>query len=243
VNDLMSQLAQIQRYASGMGRLIADAQEAAPSRAEGVDRTGAVRVELGRDGVPVSFRVAQDWHAKVAPAEFCPAVMEAFQAAMATRLEAWSETLRTDGWTDRLEELKRPAETSNGQAPTIPAAFRKPATTRSASTLTDDMLRMLENPASTAPKVPGGGTGTGSSADDRLTISVSDTGLVSCTAEPRWVADQTAARLMTALSEALRAAKSALANAPKNAEPANEVDRLIADALGVLGDPSRLAEI
>lgn len=243
MNDLMSQLAQIQRYATGMGRLIADAQEAAPSRAEGADRSGTVQVELGRDGVPVSFRVAQDWDAKLAPEAFCPAVMEAFQAAMAARLEAWSETLRSDSWTDRLEELKRPAETSNGQAPTIPAAFRKPATSRSASALTNDMLRMLENPASTAPRASGGGLGEGSSTGDRLTITLSDSGMVSCTAESRWVADQTAARLMTALGEALRAAKSALANAPKNAEPSSEVDRLIADALGVLGDPSRLAEI
>lgn len=84
--DLMRELAQIQQYAAGLQGLLATAQTEAPRRSEGTDRTGTIRVFLGPDGLPSSFRIESGWNRKVVAENFGGAVLEAFQKAMGERL-------------------------------------------------------------------------------------------------------------------------------------------------------------
>lgn len=99
----------------------------------------------------------------------------------------------------------------------------------------DDIARLTLQPQQSA-------SGSGSADGGRLTITLSKTGLTSCTADPRWVSNQTAARLMNALSEALTAAKDDLANKPENSESTNSLDHLLAEAMALLNNPNKLAD-
>lgn len=58
----MRELTQIQQYAAGLQGLLATAQAEAPRSSEGADRTGTVRVFLGPDGLPNSFRIESGWN-------------------------------------------------------------------------------------------------------------------------------------------------------------------------------------
>lgn len=116
-DDVMQELRKIQRYAAGMGSLLARAQENAPARAAGTDSTGAVEVALGREGLPERIRVRADWRHRIDPAAFGAAVGEAFVAANAARMETWMATLREQGWEADLDRLRAEPGGPGAQVP------------------------------------------------------------------------------------------------------------------------------
>jgi hypothetical protein len=247
VNDeIMAQFAQIQRYAAGLQGLLAEAQAMAPKRSQGADRSGAVRVTTGPDGLPVSFQVAPDWRSKVAAEAFGAAVVEACQAAIGDRLATWTNTLAEDGWQDKVERLKGgpadPAPPSQEPA-RIPPAFRRPADQawpRPVDQIAEEVLRAADG---VGRLTPSSASGTGSAARGKLTVTVNRTGLTSCTADPQWVSRQTAALLMNALGVALAAARADHQARSRRPEPATGMDRLIAETLSLLDNPDRLADL
>jgi DNA-binding protein YbaB len=244
--EILRELQQFQRYAAGLQGLIADAEGMAPRSAEGADSSGVVHVTIGSDGLPESIRVDSDWDRKLEPDAFGDAVVQAFQAAMGERLSAWTQTLQEDGWQGQVDRLqadvdRRPPAAAPGE---IPAAFRRPATTakpRGLGELTEDMIKAFDNVEQLARPATAA-TGTGTAASGKLVLTLSQHGLVACEAEPRWVSDQTAARLMNALGEALAEAKAELAELAGEPEPARPLDRLLGEVLALLNDPRRLAE-
>jgi len=245
VNDeLMGQFAQLQRYTAALHQLITTAREQSPRRSAGADATGAIRVELGPDGLPTTFRVDGRWDRMLAPAEFGAAVVRACQAATGDRLAQWSESLRSSGWQQQAARLRGgpDAQPATPMA-RVPAAFRRPlpdVTPRPLGQITEDMLAAFDDTARLFPPATAGGTG--AAAGGKLVITLSPTGLTSCTAEGRWVAQQTAARLMNALSEALAAAKADLNRRTQQAPGrADGMERLLAEAMALLTDPRRLA--
>jgi DNA-binding protein YbaB len=243
--EIMAQFAQIQRYAAGLQGLLAEAQAMAPGRSQGADRNGAVHVTIGPDGLPSSFRVAPDWKRKIEADTFGSAVLEACQAAIGDRLSVWTHALADDGWQDRVERLKGgaadPAPPS--QAPArIPPALRNAvqrARPRPADQLAEEVLGALDN---VEQFTPSSASGSGSAAGGKLTVTINTTGLTSCTADHKWVSRQTAALLMNELGAALAAARADLQTQSQRTEPATEMDRLIAESLSLLNDPSRLAD-
>ena len=84
-DELMAQFAQLQRYTAALHQLIATSAEQSPRRSEGTDTTGAVRVELGPDGLPTAFRVDGRWDRMLAPEQFGAAVVQACQSAIGER--------------------------------------------------------------------------------------------------------------------------------------------------------------
>lgn len=243
--DLMAQFAQIQRYASGLQRLLADAQTMAPRESEGADSSGAVKVQLGADGIPRSFRIASDWQRRLGSKEFGPAVVEACQAAIGDRLSVWADALAEDGWQDKVERLKDgpadPAPSQDGSA-RIPPAFRKAVDTarpRPANDLAEEVIRAFDNLETMTP--PATPQASGTAPGGKLTVTLSSTGLTSCTVDETWAARQTAAILMNALGSAVRAATQALQEMPADAKPAAGFDRLIAESLALLNNPGQLS--
>jgi hypothetical protein len=243
--EMMAQFAQIQRYANGLQRLLADAQAMAPSQSEGTDRSGAITVRLGADGIPRSFRIAQDWHRRLAPGEFGPAVVEACQAAIGDRLSAWTDSLTKGGWQDRVEQLKDgPADPapSRDDSAHLPAAFRKAVDTarpRPAPDLAEAVIRAFDKVENFTP--PATPLATGTAARGKLTVTLSSTGLAACTVDVGWVARQTAAILTNELGAAVRAATEKLETVPAETEPTAGIDRLLAESIALLNDPGRLA--
>jgi hypothetical protein len=109
-DDIVGQLRGLQRYAAGLRDSIAQAQAHAPGHAEATDRSGAVRVVLGPDGLPKSVRVEPDWQRRLDPAVFGDAVVEAFQAAAGERMAAWSQTLHDNGWRSHADRIHEDAD-------------------------------------------------------------------------------------------------------------------------------------
>lgn len=244
-DEIMAQFAQIQRYAVGLQGLLAEAQAMAPGRSQGVDRSGAVRVTIGPDGLPSSFRVAPDWQTKLEADTFGSAVLEACQAAIGDRLAAWTSALADDGWQDKVESLKGgPTDPAPpGQEPArIPPALREAVEEirpRPADQLAEEVLGAWDNIELLGPS---SASGSGSAARGKLAVTINSTGLTSCTADPKWVSAQTAAILMNELGAALAAARADLQAQTQRPEPAIGMDRLIAETLSLLKDPRRLAD-
>ena len=252
--DFIQELARIQRYAAGLLGLLNQAQAQAPRAAEGADSSGAVRVQLGPGGFPESVRVESGWERRLRPEAFGAAVGEAFQAAMGERLAAWTTTLQDAGWQrdfDRLRHGATGGSTSGGVngGNGVPPALRRPAAPlrpRSMDQLAEDMIKAFDNidqfTAPPAERAPATGAATGG----KLTVTLSRTGGMTCTAEPRWVAEQSAAKLMNAVGEALAAAKAELARTASSAQAAApgaaRLDGLLAEAMAYLSDPRRLAD-
>jgi hypothetical protein len=249
--DLMEQFAQIQRYANGLQRLLVDAQAVAPHESKGADTSGAVTVRLGADGIPQSFRIAQDWHRRLAPETFGLAVVEACQAAIGDRLSTWTNSLTEDGWQDKVERLKGgpadPAPSKDNSA-RVPPAFRDAVATaqpRPATDLAEEVIRSLVNVETFTP--PATPLASGTAARGKLAVTLSSTGLTSCTVDAAWVARQTATTLMNELGTAIRAAREMLQQVSEAAEPAAGaeptagIDRLLAESIALLNNPARLA--
>lgn len=243
-DDLLAQFAQIQRYAAGLQGLLAEAQAVAPQHSEGTDKSGAIRVRLGPDGIPTSFSVSGDWARRLEPAAFGPAVVEACEAAIGHRLEEWTGSLDEDDWQDKVERLKGgPNDTTAPprEPGRIPPALRQAveeAEPRRLDLLAEEMIAAFDNVESFVPPPVEPASG----SIGKLTITLSSTGLTSCTAESRWVSGQSAAGLMNALSAALTQARTDLENGVTDEEPATGLDRLLAQTLSLLNSPDRLRD-
>lgn len=247
-DELMRELAQIQQYAAGLQGLLATAQAEAPRSSEGTDGTGTVRVFLGPDGLPNSFRIESGWNRKIPADGFGGAVLEACQAAMGERLAVWTRTLEDQGWQAQADRLRvdldeQPSTSGAGE---VPSVFRHPVedvTPRPIDQVAEDMIKAFDHVGDLAAPPAQATGGSGASRSGKLVLTLSKAGLVSCTADPEWVSGQTAATLMNALGEALDAARADLANSTVGAAaPSGSLDRLFAEALALLRDPRRVVD-
>ena len=241
--DLLAALRQFQRYATATHNLLAQAEARVPNRVEAADRSGAIRVVLGGDGLPESIVVGADWQHRLTAAGFGAAVLEACQIAAGKRMTAWSQTLRADGLRVRADRLRdEPYTQSSAPVDPLPPDLRRrvdSARPRALEHLADDVLRAADRVAEFAETARFVATGTGADASKRLTVTVSNAGLMSCTAEPRWVTWQPGEGLTAALRQALRMARTELARASQGTVSTVGLDELFAEALAILNDLSR----
>lgn len=193
-------------------------QEAAPERTEAADRTGTVRVAVGHDGLPVSIQVGDGWQDRIRPHQLGAAVAEASRQAMSRRIEAWSTTLEHAGPGQR------------GPAPSPgPGDSPRPSNPRSLTDIAEDVLGTLDTMLSSRlppPAQPAQGT----AADRMLTVTLTRSGQLSCTADARWAAQQSGSQLTRALGSALVAARNQLREEQdSNASAADRAARLSAE--------------
>jgi hypothetical protein len=243
----MSQFAQMQNYAAALHGLLAAAQAQAPQRSEGVDRSGTVHVSLGPDGLPERFRVSADWHRRIEAAAFGGAVLDACQVAVGERMAAWTRSLENEGWQTRLEGLRGgPQDSGTGSVPDrVPLVSHRTATDvrpRPIGDVTEEVFRAFDDLSRWMARPPQPDSGSGTAGGGRLVVTLSGAGLTSCTADPRWVADQTAPRLTTALDRALSEALQDLANKPEKPPPTAELDGLLTEVMALLHDPGRASD-
>jgi hypothetical protein len=222
-DDMLRDLQQIGRRAAELGRVFADMQQAAPAHTEGSDRSGAVTAALGPDGLPETIRVHPDWRKKLAAPAFGAAVAEACARAFRRRAAVWAHSLDALGYQERLERLGRGLEEAEPERGPDPAAFGPTGDglrSQPLNLLAEDTIKALDAAMSLAAGVrqtPPHGKGT--NPERTLVISLALGGQVSCQAEPRWVARQTATELDQALSAALAAARQGLADSTGAALP------------------------
>lgn len=245
-DDLMRELVQLQQYAAGLQGLLATAQADAPRSSEGTDRTGTIRAFLGPDGQPNSFRIEPGWNRKIPAENFGGAVLEAFQAAIGERLAIWTRTLEQQGWQAQADRLrvdldKQPSASGQAEISAF-GHFVEDVTPRPVDQIAEDMIKAFDQVGHIAAAPPQVARGAGSSRSDKLVLTLSAAGLVSCTADPEWVSTQTAASLMNALGEALTAARADLEDSTGRLTPSQSLDRLFTEALALLRDPRHVVD-
>ena len=225
-DDLLQDLARIKNYSAGLRRLIDAAQASAPARGRGTDRTGVVSAVIGADGLPRSFRLHQGWPGRLPPESLGKAVVEAYQAAMHDRLVTWSKTLEEQGWQEEADDLR-------AHPPSDPVEEAQPPTNpRSVDAVAEDMIRALDQVKDIAAAKQQIVTGIGSDSSGKLTLTLSGTGLVSCTVDAKWASTRTTTMLMRALGDALAAARADLAR--PHEQPSPDLGALFAEALALL---------
>lgn len=244
LDELMAQVAQMQRHTATLGALMSSAQALAPPGARGTDPSGCVHLTLGADGLPTSIDVVAGWERRVGADGVGDAVVDAFHAAVHDRLETWSRALARDGWQARADQVHLGGTDGAGRGRPVPVP-RPPVVERldprPLGDVTEDVLAALRDPAAFTGPPPAAGTGTDRSG--HVAIAVSAAGLTSCSADGRWVAERSAAQLGTALAEALHAAtadlRARVAQARPDAGRADGLDRLLAEAMALLSDAGR----
>ena len=242
--DVFGELNRFRQYAGALQKMVARAQSMAPQRSEGVDRRGAIRIVLGKNGLPESIHVANDWQSRLTPEVFANAVTEAFQVAVGRRLEAWTKTLEDADWQGRIERLQSNLENRSSPSPPadLPAAFKENLgriTPRPTNEVVEDMLRAVESIDEDSP-TPKAVKGIGANSGRKLIIVLSENGIETCKADPKWVAQQTAAGLSGALNDALSSAHLSLKRAAKSKPKTSAPDGLLYEAMSIFVDPRRL---
>jgi hypothetical protein len=179
MNDIAHDLQDLQRYAEETG--------SKPRQFEGIDASGSVRVMLGSDGLPESVSVDEDWTHRLRAHNFGRAVLEAAQAASDQRTARWSEAIAEEGWqavVQRLEE--RIAADMADRPPEPPSARSAPSTggarPRDAGAILQEVRTLVDNIDELSPAPAA--QGSGSAAFGRLEVTLSQIGMVSCTADP-----------------------------------------------------------
>lgn len=242
--DIFGDLNRFRQYAGALQKMVARAQSMAPQSSEGADRSGAIRMVIGKNGLPESIQVTTDWQRKLTSEAFSNAVVEAFQVAAGRRLEAWTKLLEDENWQGKIERLQSNFENRSSPPPPtdLPAAFKdnlrriKP---RPVNEVVEDMVRAVES-IDQNPHIPEAAKGAGANANRKLIVVLSENGMEACKADPKWVAQQTAVGLTGALNDALSSARLSLKRAAKSKPKSSVPDGLIYEAMSLFMDPSRL---
>ena len=197
-------------------------QALAPSRIEATDQAGAIRVVLASDGLPSSIEVDEDWKHRLRHASFGQAVVDACRAAAELRAVSWLRAVVDSGLLEQIvTDPPAPAP-----PPTVHPAQPGDQRPRPRGAVVDDILRAVDEVAGQLGSAAEPAHGVGTAGFGKLALTVSDNAVLSCTADPGWVAQRSPEELTEALGVALASARAALAEA-KAASPAGRLERLM----------------
>jgi hypothetical protein len=244
MTDIWWDLERLGQRAVGLQELLTDAQDRRPERAEAADRTGAIRVRLGPDGLPRSFAVSTQWRQLLGSRSFGAAATEACQEARRAWQAAWSRALASArGRADAAQPTARPD--ASAWRPDASAAPRATGHTRQLEVLAEDLLGAFDDILALAGQAGGRPTtvaGTGTNRSKTVAMSLSRQAVLSIDVDGNWVTDQPASLLTEALNQALAAAREDLATAEgaaasSAADARARLDAMVAGALAAMQDP------
>jgi hypothetical protein len=229
-DDPLRELSDLQPHVVGLQRQLENANSQATQQVEGQDPTGAVRVVVGRDGLPVSFDVDYDWQRNLRPESLGRAVEQAAKAASDRRLIALGQVFATIDW----------SQPGTASAPAAPrpapeqarAEIKRP---RAVSELMRDLLDATDDVDALATAATAEGVGT--AGFGRVELRLASTGMVSCTADRFWASDKSGQELSEALTNALTAAREDLARVSA-ASPAGRLAGMLNEVQAILRDPN-----
>jgi hypothetical protein len=226
-DDIAARLEQLSRRTAAVTDLVAAMCANGPRDTDGLDATGTVRVTLGPDGLPSAVRIVHNWRQSISPESLGRAVMDASAAAVTKNMDAWSQTLGQLPWRAQVTG-PRTGDNQHVNEPPPPAPYRSaPEFTE----LTEHVLRSLAEVRRRPNVSPPVNVGNDSSRN--VSIALSPTRLESCNVEPAWAAHQSGYGLTAALSQALAAARTALAEREDQRRAGGAHD-FVAEALNAL---------
>ena len=234
-DDPLRDLSKLQPHGLGLQRQFENANSQVPQQVEGQDPTGAVRVVVGGDGLPVSFDVDYDWKRNLRPEALGRAVEQAVKAASDRRQMALGQVFANIDWSQPEGLLG-----STASAPAPPQ--RAPEQTRTeikqprdVSELMRDLLDATDDLDALATAATAEGVGT--AGFGRLELRLAPTGMVSCTADHFWASDKSGRELSDSLTNALAAAREDLARVTA-ASPAGRLAGMLNEVTAILRDPN-----
>jgi hypothetical protein len=238
MNDTIHDLQNLQRYATNPQNLTRETGSKS-WLFEGIDASGSVRVALGSDGLPETVSVDDDWTQRLRAHQFGRAVLEAAQAASDQRTARWSEAIADEGWQAEVQRLEERIAADMAERPPEPPSPRSAHGTREvrprdASTILREVRTLVDDidELAQAPAVQGGG----SAAFGRLQVTLSQLGMVSCTADPGWAQYKSPEELSEAFAAALASAREDLARAVADT-PAGRLQQLLDEVLARFDEP------
>ena len=244
-DEMMRALIRLQRYADSVHEVLVRAQDQAPQSSEGTDRSHAVRAFLDPDGLPKSFRVESGWNRTLAAEDFASAVLESCDAAMGERLATWTRALKKQHWQDQVEQLRNDLARPSNQIAAEedrPLFRREPARIserRPVDRIAEDVITALDHASDFSSPASQNSTVTGADSRNRVSLTLSYAGLLSCNADSSWVSMQTGTTLTNALAEALNIARDALGQQMKQSR-INGLDQLFSETLDLLREPRQI---
>lgn len=231
-DEILRRVQHLQRQARGLQDLMASLQAHASQRAAGYDATRSVHVFIGVDGLPTAIRVELGWRDQLAPQAMGDAVLEAFTAAVAEAMQAWSRALEQTSWRSRAAEPEAQAvhhgnEADRTSLPTV-VGF---AANRDPQEIAEDVLRASDRLRTQASgEVP---VGVGADQSGNVSITLSRAGLQACSVQAAWASRQGGSALTAALSNALRTARTELDARAGQSAP-DGFNQLVGEALAAL---------
>jgi len=238
--EILGKLQRVQQGAEGLYALMTSLRAHAPVRADGYDSTRQVRVSIGADGLPTAIRVENGWQDQLEPQAIGQAVLDAFTAAVAEAMRAWSETLEEASWQSRVDDLEgSQARHLHERDPGFPpSAATGSSGNRDPQEIAEDALRAAERLRTQLTTKPA--VGVGADRSGNVSITLSQSGLRECQVRTaRWASWQDGRSLTVALETALRAARSEL-DAQRALQPTpGSFNQLLGEALAAL---QRIAE-
>lgn len=229
-----------------------------PDQHVATDHSGFVHVMIGRDGLPDAFEVVAGWERWLAPEEFGDAVEQAYRMAMIERMVSWSAALDEVISPDSELAPELPADppatgvdlagnggnglgtgTTGGAGGLDDTGGGEP---RPSSQLIEELHQLVGKTGQLFGQRALTAEGTGHFGTGSLVLKLSKTGGISCHADPRWVAKQTAASLMNALGQALADARADLASAEQAAQaPIERLMQLCTESIARLSHQKPVA--
>jgi hypothetical protein len=249
MNDFTGDLTRLREDAARAARLRSDIGRAAPARSEGTDRSGAVTVILGPDGLPEAIQVHGRWRERLAARSFAAAVGEACQSARRERGAAWARAVDLPDASRRFDRLGPESAEPAPRPDPAPEAFRLHDGGQGPSVLgalAEDTISAFDAAMSAAERAQAEPPrGVGSNRERTVGLTLSPGGRMACQADARWVDRQTGTVLSHALGEALAAARQTLARASNSREAAQRsarTNQLTQEILAALGGMARTNE-
>jgi hypothetical protein len=208
--DFLGKLRRVQQELDRVRGLTAELRARAPQGAEASDSTGQVWVSIAADGLPTAIRVESGWRARLGPESVGQAVLDGFTTAVVSGMRAWGRALDEMSWRSRIAALEAQVEPPHaGTGPILPSPKAGGfATGRDAAEVSEDALRAADRLRREASDESPAGVGTDPSGN--VSITLSRAGLHACAVKVAWASRQDGGALTTALTTAVRNARSDL---------------------------------
>ncbi|MFV2104705.1 hypothetical protein [Micromonospora sp. LOL_024] len=229
-DEIVQKLRQLSQYTADLRSLIDQVQARSPHAPTiATDPSGAVRIRVDATGLPESIQVEPGWQWRVQPQQLSECVLLAYQEAARQVMQSLAAGLTADGWHAGTEQAEARRQHSAAVLPP-PSVYGQP---RDPLALAEEVMKALETARAGSAAVATDHVG--QAGRQNVSVTLSTSGLQSCSITPAWAARHSAASINDALGQALRSARSALSDATsRHRIETKMLDTLAGEALATL---------
>ncbi|TDC43820.1 hypothetical protein [Micromonospora sp. KC213] len=232
-DEIIQKLRQLHQYTADLRSLVEQLQPRLPqATTAATDPSGVVHISVDANGIPELIHVEVGWERRVDPQHLGACVLSAYQEAASKVMQSLAEGLNVDDWRSGTEDVAARSQRPSAAGPPLPQVpvYGRP---RDPLALAEEAMKALQ--VARARAVTSATAHVGQADGQRVSITLSASGLQGCSIEPAWAEQQSAASINDALDQALRSARSSLDDANSRGGTETQVlDTLAGEALATL---------